>query len=79
MVSSYETYAYYNHLGMFSHICLIIPKTVRCVLDINYNIHLFLLLLSKLFFLLTFEVLCLSFHLFKSFTLQSLILSMLLK
>jgi len=79
MVSSYEMYAYYNHLGMFSHICLIISKTVRCVLNINYNFHLFLLLLSELFFPLTIEVLCLIFHLFKSFTLQPLRLSMLLK
>jgi hypothetical protein len=55
MVSSYEMYKYYNHLGMFSHICFIISKTVRCVLDINYNIHLFLLLLSELFFPLTFQ------------------------
>lgn len=71
MVSSYEIYAYYNHL--------VISKTVRCVLDINYNIHPFLLLLSELFFPLTFEVLHLIFHLFKSFTLKPLRLSMLLK
>lgn len=79
MVSSYEIYAYYNRLGMFFRICLIISKTVICVLDINYDIHLFLLHLSELFFPLTFEVLCLIFHLLKSFTLHPLRLSMLLK
>jgi len=79
MVSSYEMYEYCNHLGMFSHICLIVSKTVGCVLNINYNIHLFLLLLSELFFPLTFEVLRLMFHLFKSFTLQPLRLSILLQ
>jgi hypothetical protein len=56
MVSGYEMEAY-NHLGMFSHICVIISKTVRRVVDIQCNIHLFMRLLSELFLPQTFEVL----------------------